>query len=299
MNIFSTPDFSGVPRLEVLHLAWCTNLVGLHPSIGQLNNLKSLNLARCRSLTNLPSLSAKMESLTSINLDGCSQIKKIPEFKGTMKSLSQLILCWTAIEEVPPSSIECLTALEILDLNGCKDLKCLPSNIDSLRSLKFLNLSGCSKLANLPENLWKINCLERLDLSEISQLEEIVLNGIGSLSSLKYLSLSSNNFVTLHAIFSQLSKLEVLDLSNCNRLRSVSELPSTMRYINMENCCSLEPSPALLRQSSWSRPYSRPFFRGYDESSGGVAFTILNRYQQVISSFSFFDSFSSIVNKNY
>ena len=276
----------------------CANLVGLHPSIGQLSKLKSLNLILCKSLTNLPSFSAKMESLTSINLCGCSKIKMIPEFEGTMKSLSQLSLGRTAIEELPPSSIECLTALEILDLNGCKDLKCLPSNIDSLRSLKFLNLSGCSKLANLPENLWKINCLERLDLSEISQLEEIELNGLGCLSSLKYLSLSSNNFVTLPAIVSQLSKLEALDLSHCKKLRSLLELPSTTRYINMKRCCSLEPSPALLRQSSLSRRCSFPVFDGYDESSGGVAFTILNRYLQVISSFSLFDSFSSLVKWN-
>uniref|UniRef100_A0A7N2M7Q0 Uncharacterized protein n=1 Tax=Quercus lobata TaxID=97700 RepID=A0A7N2M7Q0_QUELO len=183
-NLIRTPDFSGVTRLEILGLEECTNLVGLHPSIGQLSKLKSLDLSYCKSLTNLPSLLAKMESFTSIDLFGCSKIKKIPEFKGTMKSLSRLILGWTAIEEVPPSSTD------------------------------------------------------------------------------------------------QLSKLEALDLSLCKKLRSLSELPSTMRYINMESCCSLEPSPVLLRQSSLSRPYSSPFFRGYDESSGGVVFTILNRYLQ-------------------
>ena len=194
-----------------------------------------------------------------------------------------------------------MSNLRLLIIDGLhipNALKCLPSNIDSLRFLKFLYLSGCSKLANLPKNLWKIKCLERLDLSGISQLEEIELNGIGCLSSLKYLSLSAYNVVTLPASFSQLSKLEALDLNYCMKLQSVSELPSTMRYINMESCCSLEPSPALLRQSSLSRPYSSLFFHGYDESSGGVAFTILNRYLQVISSFSLFDSFSSLVKWN-
>jgi len=283
-KLIRTPDFSGAPRLEVLDLRWCDNLVGLHPSIGQLSNLKSLNLRFCESLTHLPSLSSKMESLTSIDLSNCSKIKKIPEFKGTMKSLSELILGRTAIKELPPSSIECLTGLEILDLKGWKDLKCLPSNMDSLRSLKFLNLSWCSKLANLPENLRKIKCLERLDLTGMSQLEEIELNRIGCLSSLKYLSLCCHKLVTLPAIFSQLSKLEVLDLSDCWKLLSVSELPSTTRYINLYH--SFPPS------------YSPPFFRGYDESSGGVAFTILNRYLQVISSFSLFDSFSSLVKWN-
>ena len=207
-------------------------------------------------------MSAKMESLTSLDLSSCYLIKKIPEFKGTMKSLSKLSLRLTAIKELPPSSIEGLTALEILDLSYCSNLKCLPSNMDSLRSLKFLNLSECSKL------------------------EEIELNGIGCLSSLRYLLLSSNNFVTLPATFSQLSKLEDLNLSHCKMLRSVPELSSTMRYINMERCRSLEPSPS---------------FCGYDESSKGVigvAFTILNRYLQVISSFSLFDSFSSLVKWN-
>nr|XP_023921554.1 TMV resistance protein N-like isoform X2 [Quercus suber] len=279
-NLIWTPDFSKVTRLEVLSLAGCTNLVGLHPSIGQLSKLKSLNLCGCESLTNLPSLSAKMESLTSIVLSDCSKIEKFPEFKGTMKSLSQIAWDCPAIEEIPCSSIECLTALESLGLIGCKDLECLPSNMDSLRSLKLFYLSGCSKLANLPENLWKIKCLETLALDGISQLEEIELNGIGCLSSLKYLSLSWNNFVTLPAIFSQLSKLETLNLCGCKKLRSVPELPSTMRYVNMVGCCSLEPSPGLLSQSSLPRPYSSPFFRGYDERSGGVAFTILELYLQ-------------------
>nr|POE80275.1 disease resistance-like protein csa1 [Quercus suber] len=154
-----------------------------------------------------------------------------------MKSLSQIAWNWPAIEEIPCSSIECLTALESLGLIGCTDLECLPSNMDSLRSLKLFYLSGCSKLANLPENLWKIKCLERLALDGISQLEEIELNGIGCLSSLKYLSLSWNNFVTLPAIFNQLSKLETLNLCGCKKLRSVPELPSTMRYINMGLLC--------------------------------------------------------------
>nr|XP_023919568.1 putative adenylate cyclase regulatory protein [Quercus suber] len=279
-SLTNLPSFSEATRLEVLRLEWCTNLVGLHPSIGQLSKLRSLNLCGCKSLTNLPSLSAKMGSLTSIDLSDCSKIEKFPEFKGTMKSLSQIAWDRPAIEEIPCSSIECLTALKSLGLIGCKDLECLPSNMDSLRSLKLFCLSGCSKLANLPENLWKIKCLETLALDGISQLEEMELNGIGCLSSLKYLSLSWNNFVTLPAIFSQLSKLETLNLCGCEKLRSVPELPSTVRYINMEGCCSLEPLPGLRRQSSLSRPYCSPFFRGHDESSGGVAFTILNRYLQ-------------------
>ena len=44
-----------------------------------------------------------------------------------MESLSKRFLGYTAIKELPPPSNECLTALTLLDLRGCKNLKCLPS----------------------------------------------------------------------------------------------------------------------------------------------------------------------------
>ncbi|XP_050253693.1 disease resistance protein Roq1-like [Quercus robur] len=130
-------------------------------------------LGKLKSLANLPSISAKIESLTVLNLNGCSNLRMIPEFKGIMKSLSELRISCTAIEELPPTSMKCL-------------------------------------------------------------------------SSLKYLTLSGINFVTLPVSISQLSNLEALDFSHCLKLRSVPELAASVRYIKAEGCTSLEPSPALL-----------------------------------------------------
>ena len=105
-----------------------------------------------------------------------------------MKSLSELHLSWTAIKQLPPTSMKCL-------------------------------------------------------------------------SSLKYLTLSGINLVTLPVSISQLSNLEALDFSHCVKLRSVPELPASVTYIKAEGCTSLEPLPALLRQSSLSRPPSQSYER--------------------------------------
>ena len=161
-DLIKSPDFTGVPRLESLHLSWCNNLVGIHPSIGQLSRLIVLDLEYCVSLTDLPGMSSEMESLKILKLCGCSKIRKIPEFKGIMRSLSELHLDKTTIKKLP-SSIEGLTALTLLSLRGCQSLTCLPRNMDSLRSLEKLIVIGCSKLT-LPRHLWNMNCLEH-DLS--------------------------------------------------------------------------------------------------------------------------------------
>ena len=162
-DLIETPDFTGVPRLERLHLSWCNNLVDIHPSIGQLSRLIVLDLEYCVSLINLPSMSSEMESLKILKLCGCSKIRKIPEFKGIMRSLSELHLDKTAIKKLP-SSIERLTALTLLSLRDCQYLTCLPRNKDSLRSLEKLDVIGCSKLNDVPEHLRSIKCLEH-DLS--------------------------------------------------------------------------------------------------------------------------------------
>ena len=304
-DLIQTPNLIGVPILARLYLSWCGNLVEIHPSVGQLCILIILELEHCHSLTNLPRMTTRMESLTTLSLCGCSKIRKIPEFEGILKSLSKLNLSETAIEELP-SSIECLTALTLLDLRNCENLYYLPSNMSSLKSLEKLVLSGCLQLANLPENIWEINCQKELDLSRtglrqpfernfsalsslfsqklnlsrFSVLEGIRLNiGLVSSSSLKCLTLSWNKFVTLPATINQLSKLETLDLRQCDQLRELPELPSTVRYLSARGCYSLESSQAILKTSSSFRP--RSLQGQHDESKGEVAFTILNRFLQV------------------
>ncbi|BFG41361.1 hypothetical protein CerSpe_276350 [Prunus speciosa] len=269
-NLTTTPDFSGIPNLEVLDFHFCKNLVEIHPSIADLKCLKMLLLGYC------------------------SKLKKIPEFSGQMKNLSMLHLLGTSIEKLP-SSIGCLVGLTHLLLLNCKNLAGLPSEICNLKSLEWLWVGGCSKIDKVPENMGEMESLTELKLygTSIRQLPRSVvglkklymldlgrsgsqpnksrfwwglsglyqnINGfvlssldgllslkylnlsdrglcerdlpsdIGFLSSLEQLNLSGNNFVSLPASIGRLSKLQVLKVKRC---QSLEQLPDLSKLISL------------------------------------------------------------------
>ena len=219
-NLIIAPNFNGVPNLEELVLARCSNLRKLHPSIGKLKKLKLLDLQKCSKLTSLPD-KFEMESLVTLNLTYCLKVKKIPEFVGNMKLLQELLLVGTAIIELP-SSVECLTGLNILILWGCKNLVCLPNTICSLKSLETIILFGGSKFDKLPEDLGNITSLKKLDLSEtaIKELPSSIEFLIG-LTSL-YLE-GCKNFVLLPNTICSLKSLETIALCGCSKFDKLPE----------------------------------------------------------------------------
>ncbi|KAI5312269.1 hypothetical protein L3X38_041442 [Prunus dulcis] len=269
-NLTTTPDFSGVPNLELLDFQFCKNLVEIHSSIADLKCLRRLDLG------------------------WCSKLKKIPEFSGQMKNLSFLILRGTSIEKLS-SSIGCLVGLTTLFLMDCKNLAGLPSEICNLKSLACLNASRCSKIDKLPENMGEMECLcmVQLDGTSIRQLPRSIVSlknlwylylggrsgsqpdksrftwllprlykrnalvlssldglcslkilnlsdyglcegdlpsDIGCLSSLEELRLSGNNFVSLPASVGCLSKLTVLWVKGC---QSLEQLPDLSKLISL------------------------------------------------------------------
>ncbi|KAL6269238.1 hypothetical protein ACE6H2_026149 [Prunus campanulata] len=284
-NLTTTPDFSGIPNLELLHFGGCKNLVEIDPSIADLKWLRCLYL------------------------DGCSKLKKIPEFSGQMKNLSTLYLQDMSIEKLP-SSIGCLIGLTGLFLMGCKNLTGLPSEICNLKSLEQLFAEGCSKIDKLPEKLGEMECLQwlqldgtsirqlprsivgmkklhrltlaykssvwgglprlyerhalvlgsldglfslvELDLSDHGLCEGDLLSDIGCLSSLEKLKLSGNNFVSLPASIGCLSKLVLFWVNGCQWLQQLPDLSKLISLvdINMAGCTSLKMLPHLPSNSS-------------------------------------------------
>nr|XP_023891406.1 TMV resistance protein N-like [Quercus suber] len=257
-----SPDFTGVLNLEKLVLAWCSNLCELHPSIGNLKKLSLLDLEQCKELSCLPN-KFETESLEILNLTHCSKVKKISEFVGNMKRLQKLLLGCTAILELP-SSIECLTGLNILILSGCKNLVCLPNTICSLTLLNNLNLFGCSKFDKLPEDLGNMVSLKKLTLCGTAIKE--LPSSVEFLISLRSLNLTNcKNFVFLPSTICSLKSLFEICLSGCSKFVNLPEnlgnlealhtftleetaievLPSSighliaLRYLSLKDCKNL------------------------------------------------------------
>ncbi|KAH9781861.1 ADP-ribosyl cyclase/cyclic ADP-ribose hydrolase [Citrus sinensis] len=210
---------------QIIH-ATCKMLIAKTPNptlIPHLNKLVILNLRGSKSLKSLPAGIFNLEFLTTLDLSGCPKLKRLPEISSS--NTSCLFLSGTAIEELP-SSIELLLRLEYLDLSDCKRLKSLPSSLCKLKSLEILDLSGCSNLQRLPE------CL-------------------GQLSSLGTLLLEETNIERIPESIIQISVLTYLRLSYCERLQSVRKLPSLIRWLDANNCTSLQSLSGLFPSSEF------------------------------------------------
>ncbi|KAG4123250.1 hypothetical protein ERO13_D11G315614v2 [Gossypium hirsutum] len=288
-NLIKTPDFTTASNLEVLILEGCTKLVDVHPSIGVLKSLKLLNLRYCKSLRTLPT-KIGMESLETLILSGCSNLVRFPDIDGKMerlktldlsgcyrvenlsenlqqaKFLEELDLSETAITE-PPSSIFQFKNLKVLSFNGRKgpSYKLLPnlpsvfkviqgrrtnpmarmlpllSGLSSLRELKLRDCNLCE--GDIPRDISGLSCLEELDLSGNNFIS--IPASLTRLSKLANLILSNCNMCTFgeadtHSDISGLSSLSYLNLSGCKMLKSLPELPTSIGSVIIDGCSSLE-----------------------------------------------------------
>jgi hypothetical protein len=136
-RLTKSPNFSQVPKLEILILEGCSRLVEIHECIGGLGKLVLLNLKGCKSLMNLPSNISNLESLKTLDLSGCLKVDMLPHQIGNMMPLPELLADVIALKQ-QPSSFGLLKNLEIASLFGCREQpsKYLVSPLSSLMSPK-------------------------------------------------------------------------------------------------------------------------------------------------------------------
>ncbi|XP_050237840.1 disease resistance protein RUN1-like isoform X2 [Mercurialis annua] len=229
VKLLKTMDFKDVPNLEELNLEGCTRLVEVHQSIGVLaKRISSLNLKDCRSLVTLPNSICDLKSLKYLNLHGCSKLEKLPERLGEMTCLEKLNAGEVATRQRPFTKLWdfLLPWQEIFRRKNLNPMAAALPSLLSLRSLRSLNLSYC----NLTE--------------------EALPSDLSCFPLLKTFNLSGNNFVTIPSSISRLSKLEDFQFSDCKRLQSFPNLPSSILFLSMEGCNALE---TLLPKSNSSQ----------------------------------------------
>ncbi|KAL0806521.1 hypothetical protein Bca101_099013 [Brassica carinata] len=182
--------------------------------------------------------------------------------------LAELKLINLNIDKLP-DDIDLLHSLEKLDLTG-NDFTHLPTTLGSLELLKILVLCNCSKLEelpSLPRQLQKLKlsgCTNLQSLlaaahEESSQLLELHLDdcknleslthGLGQFTKLMLLDLCGHEFQTIPTCIKNLLTLITLCLNNCNKLKSLEELPLSLNYLNAHGCSSLETVSLPLNHS--------------------------------------------------
>ncbi|XP_060674165.1 TMV resistance protein N-like [Ziziphus jujuba] len=189
-HLIQIPNLSRALNLQDIRLQHCTSLVHIPPFFEYLNKLRSLNMTNCKNLEdgieNLPNslrditmdgtaIKSLQESiweskyLKQLHLSGCTNLRKISKISNHMDCLVQIVLREAEIEELP-ESIENLTVLQRLFLNGCHKIKFLPNSLCKLLHLRLLILEGCSSLQELPP---LPHGLENLDIRKCERLKSI------------------------------------------------------------------------------------------------------------------------------
>ena len=121
------------------------------------------------------------------------------------------------LSNVVMTKLCCFTSLKQLSLKGCKQVNkmVLQMVFDVSHGLEHLDLGSCNNLLGLPDN-------------------------VSSLSLLMYMNLSKSSVECLPTTIKHLPKIQHMALNNCNKLRSIPELPPSLIHMHAQGCRKLK-----------------------------------------------------------
>ncbi|XVF78500.1 hypothetical protein PTKIN_Ptkin14bG0139100 [Pterospermum kingtungense] len=245
-NLQKFPEIDGeMEYLLELYLDG-TGIKELPSSVGHLSNLVLFDLKDCSNLVGLPSSIDGCKCLKTLNLSGCSKVETLPENLQHVESLELLDLSETDIRN-PPSFIFQFRNLKFLSFNGCKGP---PTKLQP--NFKVQQRGSTDSMGLMLPPLSGLTSLKELNLSDCNLCEGAILGDICCLSSLERLRLCGNNFISLPATLTRLSKLDFVDLSDCRRLKTLPDLLTNVRALIINDCDSLEvlANPSTIGNSS-------------------------------------------------
>ncbi|XP_062012606.1 disease resistance protein At4g27190-like isoform X2 [Rosa rugosa] len=138
--------------------------------------------------------------------------------KDFLKKCTKIFLPSSNIPTLPEIPLEC-PKLELFHLNSKDDSVVIPSNFfNEMQKLKVLDLTNMC-MPSLPLSLQYLKTLQTLCL-DLCTLGDITL--LGQLSSLEILSLLKSDVEELPREIGQLTRLRLLDLSECSQLEVIA-----------------------------------------------------------------------------
>ncbi|XP_040960949.1 disease resistance protein RUN1 [Gossypium hirsutum] len=268
-SLRTLPTKIRMESLETLILSGCSSLVRFLEIGGKMERLKTLDLAGCYRVENLSENLQHAKLLEELDLSETA-ITEPPSFIFQFKNLEVLSFngrkgpSYKSLPNLPSlfkviqgrrtnpmarmlpllSGLSSLSVLNLRDCNLCEGD--IPPDISGLSYLVILDLSG-NNFVSIPASLTRLSKLESLELSNCNLCtlgEADTPSDISGLSSLSYLYLCGNNFITIPLALTQLSQLHCIVLSDCKMLKSLPELPTSIESVIIDDCFSLEVSPS-------------------------------------------------------
>ncbi|BFG20734.1 hypothetical protein CerSpe_070080 [Prunus speciosa] len=237
-----------------------------------------------------------LEKLRFINVSWSQNLTRTPDFTGTPNLQSLILEGCTNLVVIHPS-IAGLKRLKVLNLKGCRSLKCLPNKIE-MECLEILILSSCSRIKKIPEFAEPMEHLLELSLEETaieklpSSIEHLIGLTLLNLRNCKYLERLPRDICNLKSLKSlnicgclklkelpeslgQLDCLEELDMSGT----SISTLPSStflmenLKMLSLHGCkgLPLESENIPLNYLSMSRNRTRLVGLQFPISTSGLS----------------------------
>ncbi|XP_062153300.1 disease resistance protein RPV1-like isoform X2 [Alnus glutinosa] len=247
-------------NLVLVNLKDCKSLESLPKSFYRLKSLQILILSGCSKIGNLADDLGQMESLTTFLADNTA-IRQVPPTIIQLKNLKYLSLCgckgspskslasllwpWMSPRKSPKSVMNLLPA-SLRGLNSLRDLRlrdcnlsddAIPKDLGSLCSLEFLDLKN-NHFRSLPSSLGGLSKLQTLILSNCTKLQSIP----DLPPNLNVMWASDCTALERMPNLSNLSNMEHLWLTNCNKLVEISGLDKLLKSnceIQMVGCSSL------------------------------------------------------------
>ncbi|PQQ01431.1 LRR receptor-like serine/threonine-protein kinase GSO1 [Prunus yedoensis var. nudiflora] len=235
----------------------------ISPKLIELHHLQYLDLASIDFIgTQLPNFIGSLTNLRYLNLSSCNLVGQIPSSFGNLTQLQHLDLRYNQLQLENLNWLPAPSSLTYLDLSGANlntvlNLSLInfngsqfPDFIGSLTNLRYLSLSSCNLVGQIPSSFGNLTQLQHLDLNYNHELQPENLNWLPALYSLTYLDLASIDFneSQIPDFIGSLTNLRYLSLSSCHL---VGQIPSSFRNLTQLQHLDLNYNQLQAENLNW------------------------------------------------